>query len=150
MSTSKKKHPLMPKAGTRARLVLVTLAGFPGPVEESVLMDAHGMDSRAPTIWRQGPYLLLTTSALIDRLHDGRWYVTARGRELLAELETDQERVEAAPLPAANMATPRSAPDWRPLAAKSWRASVVREGAFDYAEIPSLHARYKNDLAVQS
>jgi hypothetical protein len=155
MSRNNKNHPLMPRVGSRARLVLVTLAKFADPIAESILMAAHGMDGRAPTIWRQGPYQLLTTSMLIERLHDGRWCVTQRGRELLAEQAAEQGREEASPLPIANMATPRAVPPFRPMVAPSWRNLVVREGAFDYTEIRSLHTGRAPDLngmelAVQS
>lgn len=137
--TAKKNPSLMPKAGSRARRVLVELARLPNPVEERALMAAHGMDGVQPTHWRQGPYLSLSSCGLIERTQDGGWFLTSMGQALMKQQEVELEREQRPALPVENMATPRSVPPFRAMAAKSWRDRVVRDGAFDFINIPSLH-----------
>ena len=136
---SNKNNPLMPKSGCRARRLLTALANYRLPVQEAVLMAVHGKDNWSPAKWRQGPYAQLESNLLIERSDGACWCLTVRGRTLMDQEGAVQERSDAPPLPAANLVPPRTAQPFRPLVAASWRRGALREGALDYAAIPSLH-----------
>lgn len=141
-----KTNPLMPRAGSRALRVLLELANYTQPVREDVLMAAVRLGNMSPTFWRQGPFKSLVSSGLIERCDNGCWLMTPRGREVVAQCPAaPRKKAEPEALAAvadtANMAWPRSVPPFRPMKPRaSWRDTVVREGAFDYCDIPSLHS----------
>jgi hypothetical protein len=82
----KRKH-LMPEAGSRAHRIFVELARHEGPVGEHVLMERHGLDGLSPTVWRQGPYKTLASSALIVRAGRTAWQLSKLGRAVMDEVE---------------------------------------------------------------
>lgn len=134
-----KDNPLMPKIGSRAHRVLVELARCLAPVKEDTLMAAHGLDDLAPTIWRQGPYKSLQSSGLVDLCGAG-WHLTALGRQLMDQVEAEMLRgAPPAPAPEPSMAVPRIHKPFTPMTVRQVQRPI-REGAFDYRDIPSLHS----------
>lgn len=137
----------LPKTGTRARRVLDALFSFPtSPVCESALMARHTLSDQSPAKWRKEVYQSLQDAYLIECHNDGfngspRWALTDKGGRLMraeqaaasaAALEKD------APAIAPNIAPPRIARPFRPLAAGAVGMRVMRDGALDYRSIPSL------------
>lgn len=136
---------MLPKKGTRGDRVLIEMAKHPvGPIAESVLMAAHGTDQLHPAIWRNGPYRLLIGADLIEAVPGGYWVMTDLARTLLRDAAFDLARqirlINLVPLPAANMATARYVPPFRPKPAPP-PMRETRPGALDYKTIPSVHAR---------
>lgn len=134
-----KNNPLMPRAGSRALRVLLELANYTLPVREDVLMAAHRLGNMSPTFWRQGPYKSLVTARLIERTFYGCWFVTALGRQVIAQAPAAPKENKADPLTLGDVVRAPEPKPFRPLVLASWKTRIAREGAFDYRDIPSLH-----------
>jgi hypothetical protein len=153
----KRKH-LMPEAGSRAHRVFVEMARHEGPVEEQFLMDRHGLDGLSPTVWRQGPYKALASSALIVKIKQSGWQLTKLGRAVMDEVEADMtgqvggvlmpNPVAAAPADSEpGKAAPRGPVPFRPLSRQCLQRPI-RQGAYDYRDIPSLHHARRQEEAT--
>lgn len=139
---------LLPKPGTRARCVLDALLSFPtSPVCESALMARHTLNNQSPAKWLKEVYQTLQDAYLIE-CHGGgfnsspRWALTDKGARLLraeqaATAMAGSVGVGLEPAPS-NIAPPRVARPFRPLAAGTVGMRVMREGALDYQNVPSL------------
>jgi hypothetical protein len=137
----------MPKAGSLAHRVFVELARHDGPVKEETLMNLHGLDGLSATVWRQGPYKSLATDALIVKVGINAWQVTKLGRAVMDEVEAEMiggdsgalvpfqiaaERTVVEP----GKAAPRELKPFTPLSRQSAQRPI-RDGAYDYRDIPS-------------
>lgn len=139
-SSPKFKCTVLPTAGSRQRRVIDELYRHSQSVPEGALMNVHGLDGLAPTMWRQGPYKALSADGLIRRVAGGfqdtvRWALTRKARELMDEEYVDPEKF--APPPA--IVQPREAPVFRPLNLAKLGTSPQREGAWDFRSIPSRY-----------
>lgn len=113
-------------------------------------MDAHGLDGLSPTVWRQGPYKTLASSALIVKVRNNAWQLTKLGRAVMDEVEAAMMGKDSGALvpnqakdaSAPSMVTPGAAPPREPVPFKPLaRQGVqrpIRDGAYDYRGIPSL------------
>lgn len=122
----------VPIAGTRPDLAvrkLLQLGGRAGLNDWMRAMDWNGTISS----FERGIINSLTRSHVV-RIDAGQYVVTQRGLDYAGPV------VGAATSTAGQVAGPRHAPSPAPLSARHMaRAGLVRDGALDYADIPSRY-----------
>lgn len=135
-----------PRAGTRAYIALVKLHSIGGQGKASVWMTAAAWTGSTRS-FELAVSQLLAQRMIYQRLD--LYILTEEGLGLLGI------PVGAVPVTAPALVGPRYNVGIRPLSANNIpKVRVMREGAFDYRDIPSLHGAervaFKSSLSVVS
>ena len=120
----------VPRAGTRPDIAVRKLLQLGGRADLKDWMRAIGWSGTITSFERDIVNSL--TRCHVVRIEAGQYAVTQRGRDYAAPA------VGVATSTAGQVAGPRHAPSKAPLSARHMtRAGLVREGALEYAQIPS-------------
>ena len=122
----------VPRAGTRPDIAVRKLIQLGGRTDLNDWMRAIGWSGTITSFERDIVNSL--TRCHVVRIEAGQYVVTQRGRDYAGPF------VGAATSTAGQVAGPRHAPSKAPLSARHMaRAGLVREGALEYAQIPSRY-----------
>ena len=122
----------VPRAGTRPDIAVRKLLQLGGRADLNGWMRAIGWSGTITSFERDIVNSL--TRCNVVRIEAGQYVVTQRGREYAGP------SAAAATSTAGQVAGPRYVPSKEPLSARHMaRAGLVREGALDYAQIPSRY-----------
>ena len=122
----------VPRAGTRPDIAVRKLLQLGGRAELTTWMHAVSWSGTITSFERDIVNSL--TRCHVVRIEAGQYAVTQRGRDYAGPA------VGAATSTAGQVAGPRHVPSRAPLSVRhSARAGLVREGALDYAQIPSRY-----------
>lgn len=125
-------HHAGPRAGSRAYIALEVLHSIGGHATASTWMDnvKWTLMVRAQSVWDNVVASLLNTRLIYQRANV---YIVSDDGLAWLGIAADAPPLEARPV-----AGPRYAPSDRPLSAKHIPdVRMMREGAFDYRDIPS-------------
>ena len=122
----------VPRAGTRPDIAVRKLLELGGRADLNDWMRAIGWNGTITSFERDIVNSL--TRCHVVRIEAGQYAVTQRGRDYAGPV------VGAATSTAGQVAGPRNGPSKAPMSARhSARAGLVREGALEYAQIPSRY-----------
>ena len=122
----------VPRAGTRPDIALRKLFQLGGRTDLTTWMHVVAWSGTITSFERDIVNSL--TRCNVVRIEAGQYVVTQRGREYVGPAAA------AATSTAGQVAGPRYVPSTAPLSARHMaRAGLVREGALDYAQIPSRY-----------
>ena len=122
----------VPRAGTRSDVAVRKLLQLGGRSDLTTWMHAIGWSGTITSFERDIVNSL--TRCHVVRIEAGQYVVTQRGREYAGPAAV------ASTSTAGQVAGPRYVPSKAPLSARHMaRAGLVREGALEYAQIPSRY-----------
>lgn len=122
----------LPRAGTRPDIAVRKLLQLGGRADLNTWMTSIAWAGTITSFERDIVNSL--TRSHVVRIEAGHYTVTQRGRDYAGPVDG------AATSTAGQVAGPRHAPSKAALSARHWAsAGLVREGALDYAKIPSRY-----------